>query len=288
MSYPPPPGQSAYPAAAPGGKPRLRGRTPLRLSIIFFVVAVILFVIGGVVLAKKSLGAVNNFQRVQISAGTGSVKLNSGSYLAYYEAPGEDKANQVPIVPVRLTSPSGKQMILQTLYGGRKDNKVKSLTYSYNGHDGAALYQFHVTQSGTYKVELVSTPNTASDADIAFGKSIAGGTVAGALLIVVGVLFLIAAIVLLIVGLVKRSRHRRELATGGGGYGGGYPPPGGYGQGYPPPGQQGQPGQQGGYPPPGSGQGFPPPGQQPPGQQGGFPPPGQQGQQGGGGPNLQK
>ena len=76
MSYSPPPGQSAYPAAAPGGKPRLRGRTPLRLSIIFFVVAVILFVVGGVVLAKKSLGAVNNFQRVQVSAGTGSVNLN--------------------------------------------------------------------------------------------------------------------------------------------------------------------------------------------------------------------
>ena len=84
------PTAAAVPAvvtAGPGGKPRLRGRTPLRLALIFGVLGVALFVVGGVVLATNSLGKVNDFERVS-SVGTGTVHLNrTGNYVGYYEAP---------------------------------------------------------------------------------------------------------------------------------------------------------------------------------------------------------
>ncbi|WP_375485375.1 hypothetical protein [uncultured Jatrophihabitans sp.] len=290
MSYPPPPGQPGYPSAppasTPSGKTRLRGRTPLRLAIAFFVVAVALFVVGGIVLAKKSLGKVDDFQRVSIASGSGTITLNgTGKWIGYYEASNVDNSiERIPSIRVALTDSSGKAVKLES-YGNRSDDKVDKLTYSYNGHHGAAALQFDTTSKGRYRVQVQAEQSLPSDAKLAFGRDIKKGTVAGGLLIVGGVLFLIAAIVLLIVGLVKRSRHKGELARTGGGYGAGYggppanyPPPGGYGQGgY---------GQQGGYQPQGHGQGqqgsYPPPGQ---GQQGGYGQQGQgqqgQGQQGG-------
>src|SRR5437763_1073825 len=86
---------------------------------------------------------------------------------------------------------------------------------------------------------------------VAVAASVAGGTMVGALLIVVGVLFLIAAIVLLIVGFVKRSRHKKELQSGPkwGTWGAPAPAYGGAPQPYPPPPGYGDPHQ----PPPGYG-----------------------------------
>jgi hypothetical protein len=248
MSYPNPPGPpSAYPpppsgglSAQPGGP--LRGRIPRRLGWIFLVVAVGLFVGGGIVLATKSVGAANKFQRVDVPTTTGSVTFkNTGKFVAYYEAKGVDSGiKQVPAVGVALQSPTGKIQTLTTPYGGRSDNKIKILTYDAGSHHGVALYQFTITESGTYRVATQPTSDTATDAKIAFGKSIATGTVTGALLIVGGVLFLIAAVVLLIVGYVKRARHKNELQSGQF-YGG------------PPPGYPGQQPPFGGPPPPGYG-----------------------------------
>ena len=66
----------------------------------------------------------------------------------------------MPIIPVALQSPSGQVRRLTKLYGGLSDNKVKILTYEYNGHDGAALYQFKITEKGTYRVQVGSLPAT--------------------------------------------------------------------------------------------------------------------------------
>lgn len=258
----------------PSQSTKLRGRTPRRLGWIFLALGVILIVVGSVVIATKSLTPVNDFQRVKANS-SGTVNFTkAGGYVAYYESnsvTADDKS--VPLIPVRLTDPSGKQTVLSTKYGNRSDGKIKLLHYAYNNHKGLAMWQFHIDQAGTYKVEVGTNTQAATDAQVAFGKSVAGGVVAGAGLLGLGVLVLIAAVVLLIVGFVKKGRHKRELASGQ--YSGG-------GQQWPPQQQGGQQPwpQQGGQQPWSTDQApqqqWPqqqPPQQQPP-QQGGWPPPG--------------
>lgn len=235
MSYPPPPPPGYAPPPGygppPGGKRRLRGRIPLRLALIFGVVGLALVIVGAVVLATKSISRVDDFDRVSISAGSGTVKFDdTGKFLAYYEHDGFDiDEESPPTLAVVLTSPSGKKLPLTTFYGG-KSTTVDKLSYNYDGHDGAALYEFDIKEKGTYQVQIQANGNLPSDAQLAFGESIAGGLVVGVLLILPGVLLVIAAIVLLIVGLVKRSRHKSELAR----YPYGPPPPGGPPPNYPP------------------------------------------------------
>ena len=282
MSYPPPPAYPPAPPTQPAGP--LRGRTPRRLGWIFLGLAVILFVVGGVVVAQKSYGEVKNFQRVTIADGGGTVNLNrTGKWVIYYEASNVNSSfKRIPNITVLVTGKNGPVQL--ATYGRRSDGKVDRLTYDYNGHKGAAAAEFTLSDPGQYQVRVQANESLPSGADLAFGKDIRGGTVAGGILIVVGVLFLIVAIVLLIVGFVKRARHKSELRAaaaqgyGGPGYGGpGYSGPGygqpGYGQpaygqpgqpgqpGYGQPGQPGQPGygQPGGYPPPPAGGDQPPP-----------------------------
>jgi len=273
MTYPPPP-YPQYPSGPPGygpppsGPVRLRGRTPRRLGWIFLAVGIVLTVVGATVYETQSLSKVDKFSRVSIAAGGGTANFSTGNYLAYYEAKGaNDKTKNIPIVAIRLTSPSGKQMVLDTLYGGGKvaDLKIKSyLVYSHNGHDGIAVYQFKITEAGEYRVEFAGTDVAASNSDMAFGPSIGKSTAIAGALVAVGVLLIIAAIVLLIVGFVKKRRHKREIAAYAGAGSPPYP-----GTAYPPPAYPSS------YPPPG--QGFAPPPPPPPSQPTGFePPPGYQ------------
>ena len=243
MTYPP-----SQPAGAPPAKPRLRGRIPLRLAIIFGVVGIAAVVIGVVVAYNGAVKKVDDFHRVKVPAAAGRENVaridfgGTGGFIAYYESKNAD-ASRIPAIPVRLTSPSGKRQVLTTPYGGKSGGKnVKSLSYDYNGHKGVALWQFTVDETGTYTVEVAGNSSADADAQIAFGRSIGTSTVVGAVLIIIGILLVIAAIVLLIVGLVKRSNSKKQLANAA--YYGQYGPPGGYGQqGYgQPPGQYGQPG----------------------------------------------
>lgn len=244
MSYPPPP-PSVQPA--PAGKPRLRGRIPLRLALIFGVVGIALAVVGGVIGIKAGLSKVNDFQRVNLAQGTGTLTFKPGGYIAYYEAPGFDTSgNKVPLVDVAMQNKSTGTEVSGRLYGNNGNGKVNRLTYDYNGHHGAAMYEFTIKSAGKYLVQVdKGQSGAASDADVAFGKSIAKNLAVGAIVLIVGVILIVAALILLIVGLVKRSRHKKELANAGA-YG--YPPPPGYAppqaygqgyQGYPPPPQQG-------------------------------------------------
>lgn len=269
MTYPNPPEQpSGYPAAPPpyGAAPQpsfgapppqgpLRGRTPRRLGWIFLALAIALFIAGGIVLATKSFSEVNKFQRVAVPTQNSTVTFNrTGKWVAYYEASNVHSGiDSVPAVRVAIESPSGQVRELTTLYGNRSDRKVKIFTYDYNNHRGVALYQFNISETGTYHVATQPGPAAAADAKIAFGKDISGGTIAGGLIVVGGVVALIVAIVLLIVGYVKRSRHKRELQSGQfGGPPPGYGPPAGYGTppGYapPPPGYSGSSPSAPGYP----------------------------------------
>jgi hypothetical protein len=283
MSYPPPPAYPPAPQSPPDAGP-LRGRTPRRLGWIFLALAIILFVIGAIVVAKKSYSEVKTFQRVSIADGSGSVNVDrTGKWVIYYEASNVNSSfKRIPDITVLVTT-SSKPVQLST-YGKRKDGKVDRLTYDYNGHKGAAAAEFQASDKGTYQVQVRANETLPSGADLAFGKDIKGGTVAGGALIVGGVVCLIVAIVLLIVGFVKRARHKSERQAAMSGYGqpaygapGGYPPPPpGYGppQGYPqqpPPGGYQQPPAPG-YQSPGQGQpapghGYQAPEQQQPGQQ---------------------
>jgi hypothetical protein len=243
MSYPPPPaGQSPYPSAPSPGSgyggppPTLRGRTPRRLGWIFLALAVVAFVIGGIVIGTKSLGKVNSFDRVSFSSGTGQVTLDgTGKWIGYYEASDVGTSiSRIPQFRAAITSPSGANVPL-TPYGNRSDGKVDKFTYDFNGHKGAAAFEFTADEKGTYTVQLQPVDTLPSGADVAIGRDITGGTIAGGLLIVLGVLFLITAIVLLIVGFVKRSHHKKEIASGNYGFGAqpyAYPqqPPQGYPQ----------------------------------------------------------
>jgi hypothetical protein len=289
MSYPPPP---PAPAAAGGGKPQLRGRILLRLAIIFLVLGVVGIVVGAIVAYNGALKKVDDFHRIKVpSSGVNTERVDfdgTGGFIAYYESRNAD-SSRIPAIPVVLTSPSGKEQVLRTPYGGRSGGTaVKSLSYDYNGHKGVALWEFTVNENGTYTVRVGANSNADPDATIALGRSIGKSTAVGAILIVLGVLLLVAGIVLLIIGLVKRSRSKKELATQAYYFqqGGGYPPQ--YGQHYPqqPYGGQQYPQQQYGqqqYPQqPYGGQQYPqqqpyggqqgygqqPPGQQPPEQQG--------------------
>jgi hypothetical protein len=244
----PPPGQQAYqpypqgygaPAAPP---PRRRGRTPLIIALIFGVVGLALLVVGGVVGFSQGLNKVNSFQRVSVADGIRTIHLTAGDYVAYYEAPNYNtNSNSVPILILRILDPQTGHFLTGSLYGGRNDHKVKMLTYDYNGHHGAALYQFRVPHTGDYKVQVSRSPSSTApaNADLAIGHSIATGLAIGVVLAMVGGLLILVAIILLIVGLVKRSRSGKEVAAAQS-YGG---PPPAYGG--PPPGSGGwQPPQQ--------------------------------------------
>lgn len=259
MSMPPPP---AYPPAPYGGyggygapppQPRrLRGRIPRLLGWIFLGLAVAAFAAGAGVIATKSLGEVGGFHRVTFAAASGTVQLDgSGKWVGYYEAHDvSDATDRLPAFRVAVLDPSGTPVTLQT-YGNRSDGKVDKFTYSIGNHHGIAAFQFDASGAGGYQVQIQAEETLPSDADVAIGRDIAGGTIAGGVLIVVGVLFLVAAIVLIVIGYVKRGRHRRELQAAAAyyaapppGYGpppsyppSGYPPPSGYGppQTYEPP-----------------------------------------------------
>lgn len=238
-----------YPYAPPpsADRPRLRGRTPLRLSFVFLALAVVAVVVGVVLLVRGYSSTINGFQRVTLSQGNKTVQLDAGDYVGYYEVP--DDETRRAAVRFGVTDSSG-QVVNISLYG-RNGSSSSSVTYVTGGYHGEALFKFRIADSGRYVLNVSST-DAPSGARVAVGKSIAGTLVGGVLLVLAGVLLFIVFVVLLIVGLVKRSHSKRELANP---YGYGPPPPPGYGgpppPGYGPPGY-GQPGY-GGPPPPGYG-----------------------------------
>ncbi len=235
--------------------PRRRGKRLITVGSVLLAIGIIVGIIGGVVGFNNSLAKVNSFQRVPVGATGQTVTFaHTGDYVAYFES-GSVSRNQsrLLLVPMELVSPSG-QTVSKQPYGGGSNDKIKRLYYDYRGHKGLAMYQFHIGETGAYRVSSAAPPGTPSDAVIAFGPSISTGLVAGGVLIVVGILVFVAGLVLLIIGLVRFNRKPPAA------YGYGYPPPG-----YPPAAHGAPPGY--GYPTPGAPQ-YPPPDQYqyPPGQ----------------------
>jgi hypothetical protein len=213
VTYPAPP--YGYPPTPPEGQPKLRGRSAVRVGAILTGLAVVLIIVGAVVVSTRSLSKVDNFQRIKVSDGSGTLHFDHpGGYVAYYESDTVTNSTRaVPLIPVRLTDPAGTSKILTTKYGDRADGKIKLLHYDYHGHQGLAMWQFHIDTPGTYQVELGANTRAAPDAVVAFGESIAAGVAVAGGLIGLGVALLIAGVITLIVGLVRRSRHKTQLAT---------------------------------------------------------------------------
>lgn len=245
---------SSYPPVQPA---RRRGRRARLIGAVVLAIGVALLATGIVLLVAKGLSKVGSFQRVAVKDATGTVTFkHAGGYIAYYESDSiTDSTEEFPLIPVRLTNEATQQSeTLSTLYGNQSNGKVKKLTYKSGGHNGVAMYQFHIDQPGTYKVELGDS-SAAPDDEVAFGTSIAKTVVAGVLLVVFGVFMLLGGVVTLIVGVVLGSANRTSWPT--------YPAqPAGWptasGPSWPAGGQPVQP-----WPPAGGqpGQSWPPPGQ---------------------------
>ncbi len=244
MSYPPPP-QSPQ-QQPPSGKVKLRGHTGIRVGAILSIVGLVLLIVGIVVIVTQSFSKVDGFQRISFRQQTGTVHFTSaGGYIAYYEAPGvTSNITFVPGIELAMRNKATGAPVAFVPYGNNADGKLDRLTYDYHDHHGVAYRQFHINTPGTYEVAIRGSSGVDQNGDVAFGTSIAKGTVVGAGATAIGVLLLIAGLIVLLVGLLRRRGHKKQLA-----HYGGYPPQSGYPQqGYPAPGypQQGYPQQ--GYP----------------------------------------
>jgi hypothetical protein len=214
-----------YPAAtrAPNSPspPPARGRWAIIVGAASMVLAVVAMIVGA---ALGSPTAVDQFQRVRVSDPSGTITFdNTGDYVAYYEStataelgdqPEKVAANRVPRVPVQLTNQAtGQRLVLNTPYGNRPDGKPKKLHYDYGGRGALAMWQFHISQTGRYRVELGTSPAPDADAVVAFGPSTA--LAAGGIAVILGALMFIAGLTTLIVGLVKHGRSKREVTYAG-------------------------------------------------------------------------
>ncbi|MGH8860898.1 MAG: hypothetical protein ACRDVG_06625 [Jatrophihabitantaceae bacterium] len=216
MGYPPPPPPPPGPPGPPGRQARLRGHTGMRVGIALTVPGLILLIVGIVVIATQSFTKVDGFQRVSFAQGTGTIDFSkSGDYVAYYEAPGVNSGiSLVPAILLSLRDHGTDAPVTLTPYGNNADGRLDKLTYSYHGHHGVAFREFHIATPGAYGVILRGGPGVDPSGGVAFGESIATGTIVGALLVLVGIGLLVAGVVLIIVAAVRRRGHKKQLAAG--------------------------------------------------------------------------
>jgi hypothetical protein len=205
------------------------------LAGIGVVVGVVLIVVGAVAVASINPA---DFPRVRANHSLRVDFEHDGGYVAYYESDSvrdaTDSDVEVPSFSLSITDPNGHRV--------PTNDYSSALTYSRDGHHGIAARTFHIDDPGVYTFKVGSLPD--SDGRVAFGKSTAGATVGGVVLILAGVFgggfLVLVGVIVLVVTAVRRHRHRNRVAAAGGGYG---PPPGAYGHGsptgQPPPAQPG-------------------------------------------------
>ena len=144
----------------------------------------------------------SDLPRVPLPVG-GAVTLNhSGGYVIYYEGPGAN-SGRIPGFNVRIVPAAAPAQV------GNLKSYSGSLTYTFGSRQGRAVLTFQVAHAGRFLIEPSGAP---SGSDLAFGSSIAGGTVS----IVLGSLALIfvsivGAIVLFVIRLIK-TRQLRAVA----------------------------------------------------------------------------
>jgi hypothetical protein len=212
------------PKAAPAIPPShpMRSRRALAVGAALTALGAVAAIVAALV---SSPAGVSQFQRLTVSDRTGAITFtHTGDYVAYYESraaarlgdqPEKVTASRVPLIPVTLTNQaSGQRLELTTPYGNRPNGKPKKLHYDYGGRGALAIWQFRISQTGRYLVQLgTSNPAPEPGAVVAFGPSVAPG-VWGIMVLWAGFVFL-AGLVTITVGLVRRHRAKRRPALTG-------------------------------------------------------------------------
>lgn len=211
----------AAPAVPPS--PPMRGRRALAVGAALTALGAVAAIAAALV---NSPTGVSQFQRLAVSDRAGTITFtHTGDYLAYHESraaarlgdqPEKVTASRVPLIPVTLTNQaSGQQLELTTPYGNRPGgSKPKKLHYDYRGRGALAIWQFHISQTGRYQVQLsTSHPAPGPGAVVAFGPSVAPGA-RGIMVLWAGFVFL-AGLITITVGLVRRHRAKRRPALTG-------------------------------------------------------------------------
>ncbi|GAB2461613.1 hypothetical protein [Jatrophihabitans fulvus] len=210
----------------PAPRTRLRGRVALRVAALLGVLGVALCVIGVVLVVNAPLLNTGDFARISANGAPQTVRLDRGDYIAYLETP-VDGRHDADLGALAVDGPGGP--VDATRYDG-------TLTYAIDGRNGDAQYTFTIERSGDYDI-AIRADNAPPGTTMSFGQNVDEGIIAGVLTFAPGLVLVFGAVALLVVGLVRRSRHKRELASAYRGGGNGYfsgPPQPGYGA--PPPG----------------------------------------------------
>jgi hypothetical protein len=164
------------------------------------------------VLGFSSLsGQVDDFQRVSLP-GQGEVSFaEPGRYILYYEGLGASDSN-VPEFSASLVPVGGDVEVPLSDYGS-------SLTYDFSGHSGVAVGSFQIDSPGRFVLRTESGAE-GTQANVAVGRSIAGGVVRTVLPALVGsVILFFGGAALAVVVAIRRRRAGRLLhassTTGG-------------------------------------------------------------------------
>ena len=193
---PPSGGVEWHPVAPVAGPPaKLRpGRVWYWIALAVFLTGVAWAVVAFVVI----IGQVDSFARVPIP-GTGTVSLQRGGYVVYYEEPGAPSgpvpAGHINIAPLSASAAVGSL----TPYSG-------NVTYQFGSRSGSAVLGLQIARSGTFLVRATS-PVAVAGSHLAFGPSIAPWIAAAVVpAIVLGLAGIAGAIV---VAVIRHSRARR-------------------------------------------------------------------------------
>jgi hypothetical protein len=173
----------------------------LRPGRVWYWIASAVFLAGvawAVVAFVLVIGQVDSFPRVPIP-GTGTLTLQRGGYVVYYEEPGAPSGavptGHISVTP--LAAPAAVGSI--TPYSG-------NLTYQFGSRGGSAVLSLQIARSGRFLIRATS-PGAAPGSHLAFGRSIAPWIVAA---VVPAILLTLAGIAgVIVVAIIRYSRARR-------------------------------------------------------------------------------
>jgi Domain of unknown function (DUF4234) len=160
------------------------------------VLGAILWFVGSLMRMSDEVEA---FPRVPVP-GEATIELEARKYVVYYESSSAEQS--VPTVELAITEARTAVPLAISPYSG-------SLTYSFSGHEGAALATVTPGQAGGFTVRTDSAAAT-SGASVALGRSLAWPILRGILgAFAIGGLLVGAGGTLIAVTAVRRSRRPR-------------------------------------------------------------------------------
>jgi len=186
-----------------------------RLRAAFLAGAVLLagsvatFVVALVTGSDDSAETISGFHRVSFAQDSGTVDLDTGSWVGYFEVPGRrDAVVTVPNFRAFIRGPQGEQVNLGG-YGA-----LARFRYYHAGKNGVALFRFQAPRSGGYRIQLQAPGDVEPGADLAIGRDLAGaGSSSRAVPLTVGTATAVLGFGVLGWGFFERSRQRRVVSA---------------------------------------------------------------------------